>query len=56
MDAVLDSIVSEFADPNKINLWLLVHDILDEPEKLVQDYSLTDGLAALIIDVVNGWS
>ena len=33
----------------------MVNDILDEPEKLVQDYSLTDGLIALILDAVGGW-
>ena len=55
IDVVLESIVRDFADPNNVNLWLMVNDILDEPEKLVQDYSLTDGLIALILDAVGGW-
>ena len=55
IDVVLESIVRDFADPNHVNLWLMVNDILDEPEKLVQDYSLTDGLIALILDAVGGW-
>jgi hypothetical protein len=34
---------------------MLVNDIFEEPGKLVQDYSLTDGLAALILDTISAW-
>ena len=32
-----------------------MNDIFEDPEKLVQDYSFTDGLAALILDTVSEW-
>lgn len=52
---VLERIESYFVDEQKINLFAIVDNILYDPDKLVQDYSLTDGLTALILDTISKW-